>query len=403
MNKGVFYAWIAFLCLLVLNGFYNFYLQTTEGHYLTGLSDQVPWGIYIAAFAFFVGASAGLVLPLSLIYGFGLEGYKPIGRRAALVAILCVMASVLFVLVDVGSIPRAILVPWVYRNMTSMFNYTSITYILFAGLVAADLYFIIRADIVKIARNSSGIKRAFYRILALGSTNLSEERIAFDKKIAKWLAIIALPFALWMLHAPHGSIFANIKAREYWHTPLLPPYFAASALVSGTAIMILLTIVTSKINKRELLSKETLAHYGKLLAFFITVDIYFEFFDISTLLYAHKPAAMEAWRAVTGPYTPLFLLQTVGMVVALGILLFKQGRTTLGLSVASILSIAAVAAFRWNLVVGGLLPPLMPGFPAPQYTPTGVEISVTVGIVALIMLLYAVSSKVLPIEEPMET
>lgn len=403
MNKGVFYAWIAFLCLLVLNGFYNFYIQTVDGHILTGMSDQVPWGIYIAAFAFFVGASAGSTVVASLIYGFGLRGYKPIGRRAGLVTILCVTAAVTFILVDVGRLPQTMLVPWVNRNMTSMFNYTSLSYIAFSAIVLAELYFVMRADVAKISLDSSGIKRLFYRIIALGSTNLSREKIELDKKLTKVLAIIAFPFALWILHAPHGSIFANIKAREYWHTPLLPPYFAVSALVSGAAIMILLTIVTSKINKRELLSKETLDHFGKLLAFFITVDIFFEFFDITTLLYAHKPAAMEAWHIVTGRYTSVFLLQTMGMVIALGILLFKQGRTTIGLTVASILSISAVAAFRWNLVVGGILPPLMPGFPAPQYTPTGVEISVTVGIVALIMLLYAVSSKVLPIEEPMET
>jgi len=86
-------------------------------------------------------------------------------------------------------------------------------------------------------------------------------------------------------------------------------------------------------------------------------------------------------------------------LVALLILSFKQGRTAKGLFVASTLTILAIAAYRINLIVIGQLSPLYPGIGELHYSPTGTEISIVVGIVTLVMLLYAVFTRVLPMEE----
>lgn len=283
------------------------------------------------------------------------------------------MAAVLFLMVDVGNPLKMILIPWYLRNLTSIFFYTSLTYYLFGLLLLMELYYT-----VKITR---------------GSTNKR------DRKMAKWLAIIAVPFALWVLHAPHGAIFAFIKAREYWHTPLLPPHFAAAALVTGTALMILVAIVTSNIKMRALVSEETLGHMGKLLAFFIAVTLFFDFFDILVLKYTETLSEIEVWSLLAGRYAPLFALNIGGLLVALLILLFKQGRTTKGLTIASVLAIAGIAAYRYNLTVVGLLVPLLPALPEIHYSPTVVETLLTVGLIALAILLYVVLTRILPMEE----
>jgi molybdopterin-containing oxidoreductase family membrane subunit len=333
----------------------------------------VPWGIYISAFAFFVGASAGATMVGLMIHAFERDDYKPIGTRAILISLLCIFAATLFIMADVGNPLRTLKVPWILRNPNSLFLLSSTSYYIFMALLLAELYYAI-----KIIRGKAGDK---------------------DKKIAKWLGIIAVPYALWVVHAFTGSIFGVIKSREYWNTPLVPAHFVSSALATGVAIVILVTILTSKITKRELVDRETLDHMGKLLAFFLVVTIFFDFFDSLVLSYSEIPEGIEAWRLLTGKYAPLFVLTIGGMFVALLILLFKQGRTIKGLSVASSLTLVAIAAYRYNLVIVGQLVPLLPGIPEIHYSPTGIEISVTVGIVALVMLLYTVLTKVLPMEE----
>lgn len=339
-----------------------------------GTTRDVPWGIFMAGFAFFVGASAGATIVGLMIHAFGRHDYIQLGIPALLVGLLSLMAAVLFIMVDIPiiNLPIMILIPWLLRNLTSMFVYTSTTYYLFGLILLAELYFA-----VKIKRGSA--------------SNM-------DKKIAKWLAIIAVPFALCVLHAPHGALFAVIKAREYWNTPLLPPHFAIAALSTGTAIMIIIAIATPKISKRGLVEKETLAHLGKLLALFIAVTIFFDFFDILVLTYSETPSRMEAWRLLIGRYAPLFSLNIGGLFVGMLIILFKQGRNIKGLFVASSLTLAGIAAYRYNLVIVGQLVPLSPGKEI-HYSPTTVEISITVGIVGLIMFLYTVLSRVLSLEE----
>lgn len=373
MSRAGFYTWVGILGLLVALGMWAFIRQTIEGHILTGSSDLVPWGIYISGFVFFVGASAGATIVGLMIHAFGRDDYKPMGTRALLVGLFSLMAAVLFILADVGNVLRAALMPWVWRNPTSMFFYTATTYYIFGLILVAELYYA-----VKIVRGRAADK---------------------EKKIAKWLAIIAVPFALWVLHAPHGALFGVIKAREYWNSPLIPPHFAIAALVTGTAIIILMAIVTSKVTNRELVGQKTLGHMGKLLAFFITVTLFFDFFEILTLNYSATPGGMEAWGLLTGKYAGLFVLNLGGLFVALLILLFKGWRTIKGLFVASSLAIVGVAAYRYIFVQVGQQVPLLPGLPEIQYSPTGIEVAVTVGIVALALLLYTVLTRVLPMEE----
>jgi molybdopterin-containing oxidoreductase family membrane subunit len=279
---------------------------------------------------------------------------------------------------DVGNPIRAGLLPAVLRNPTSMLVYTSMTYAGFAALMLSELYFA-----VKITRmGGAGSHR--------------------DEKMAKVLAIGALLFALMVVHAPHGALFAFLKAREMWNTPLLPPHFVAVALASGLSLMIFISILTAKITKRELVSKETLSHMGGLLAFFLGITLFMDFFDYLVMSYSGKPGGLEIWHFLTGRYLPFFLINTIGMFIAMAILLFKRGRSITGLLIASSVTMIAIMAYRINLIIVAQIPPLFPGTGEIYYIPTVPEMAVVAGIVALIIFLYLVLTRVLPMEETIQ-
>jgi molybdopterin-containing oxidoreductase family membrane subunit len=370
-GKG-FYVYLGVLLLIILLAGVNWFHMILVGAGVTDSSDFVPWGIFIVGFVFFVGASAGATIIGLMIYAFDRTDYKALGIRAIIFGLLSLVAAVLNLLGDVGVPWRTLLIPWVLRNMTSMLIYTTSTYMLFFMLLSAELYFALR--------------------IVLGS---KEE---FDKTMAKWLAIVAVPFALVVLHAPHGALFAVVKAREYWHSALLPAHFAVSAMVTGTALMILITIVTSTVDKRQLVKTDTLVHMGKLLAFFITVNIFFDFFDIFVLKYSEEIEGIEAWELLTSRFMPMFLWNFVGLFGGLFVLLSKKGKTIKGLSVASCLTVTGIIAYRYYLIVVAQIVPLQPGLPEVYYYPTFTEWSISAGIVALILFLYAVLTKLLPME-----
>ena len=370
------HAFLTLLLIIAAWGGYNFVLiMFVKGVGITGSSDLVPWGVFIVGFVFCVGTSAGASIIGLLISGFGREDYKPLGTRAILVGILSLMSAVLFLLADVGNPFRTMLLPAVIRNPTSALVYTSMTYVLFGALLLGELYYAVKITL------SGGV----------GSD--------MEEKIAKVLAILALLFALMVVHAPHGALFAFVSAREMWNTPLLPPHFVVVALASGTAVMILVAIITSKINKSELVGPETLSHMGQLLALFIIITLFLDFFDFVVMIYAGKPAGLEIWHLLTGRFAPLFIINTAGLFVAMLILLFKRGRTIKGLSMASSLTVIAVIAYRFNLIIVAQTPPLFPGIGEIYYMPTAPEMAVVAGIIAWALFLYIVLIKVLPMEE----
>jgi molybdopterin-containing oxidoreductase family membrane subunit len=184
-----------------------------------------------------------------------------------------------------------------------------------------------------------------------------------------------------------------------WNTPLLPPHFVVVALASGTAVMILVAIITSKINKSELVGLETLNHMGQLLALFIIITLFLDFFDFLVMIYAGKPAGIEIWHLLTGRFAPLFIINTAGLFAAMLILVFKRGRTIKGLSIASSLTVIAIIAYRFDLIIVAQTPPLFPGIGEIYYIPTVPEMAVAAGIIALALFLYIVLTKVLPMEE----
>jgi Ni/Fe-hydrogenase subunit HybB-like protein len=375
-TSRAFYVFITLMFIIAVWGGYNWVrIMFIDGVGITGSSDFVPWGVYIIGFVFFVGASAGASMIGLLIHGFGREDYKPLGTRAILVGFLSLMAAVLFLMSDVGNPFRAMLLPAVLRNTTSMLVYTSMTYAGFAALMLGELYYA-----VQITRRGG-----------VGSH--------MQEKMAKVLAILALLFALMVVHAPHGALFAFITAREMWNTPLLPPHFVVVAIASGTSIMILVAIITSKIDKRELVSMSTLIHMGKLLALFLIITLFLDFFDFLVMNYSGKPAGKEIWHLLTGRFAPLFIINTAGMFVAMLILIFKWGRTIKGLFIASALTVIAIVAYRIDLVVVAQTPPLFPGIGEVYYIPTAPEMAVVAGIIALAIFLYTVLTKVLPMEE----
>ncbi len=164
--------------------------------------------------------------------------------------------------------------------------------------------------------------------------------------------------------------------------------------------MTLVAITGSAASGKRLVGRETLSHMGILLAFFIALSAFFDLFDFIVFSYSDTITGNTALHFLSSDHLPVSIVHVGGYVLALSILLFKRGRETPWLTVAAVVAIVAVAAYRYNLTIVGQAPPLLPFLEEAQYAPTWVEGSIAGGIVAVVVLGYSVLTRLLPMEEP---
>jgi molybdopterin-containing oxidoreductase family membrane subunit len=372
-----FYIFCLILLIIAVLGLGGAVNAIAEGHHQSNMSDMVPWGVFISGLAFFIGLSAGATMVGLLIHGFGREDYHPVGTRAILIGLMSIFAAMGCVMMDVGNPFRAMKIPFLLRNESSMFFISSSSYMGFMTILVAEL-----VSTVQVTRGKASSR---------------------GKKIAKILGIIAVPYALIVVHSFTGTIFGVVKAREMWNTPLLPVHFVTAALASGFALVILITIITSWVNRKDLVSRETYNHMGIMLCFFLIATVFLDTFDYLILSYSGTEEGLETWHLLTGRYLPTFLINMVGLYAAFAIVSFKKYRTPRGLLYASSITIIAIAAYRINLISIGQLVPLYHELGEIEYVPNIHEIAPFIGLIAILMFFYTVLTKVLPMEDRVHT
>ena len=99
---GVFFSMFA----LFLFGIYGLYKQIADGHEVTGMRDNVVWGIYIVNFIFFMGLSYAGALISGILHLFKSDWRGPIIRMAELITIIALVIGPVFILFCIGRLER---------------------------------------------------------------------------------------------------------------------------------------------------------------------------------------------------------------------------------------------------------------------------------------------------------
>ena len=359
--------WYSLLIIILLIGIYGVVNQIVQGHSVTGISKQIPWGVYVAAFTFFIGISTGSTLIGFIIHVFNIKELKPIELRAVTVGLITLVGAILFVMLDVGNPIRMMKVPFLMRNFTSVFLYSSLSYYVF-GL----LLFLLFLGLTKLKKDPENDKL---------------------KRRVRLMSIIAFPMAMIIVLVPDGALFSFVKAREFWNRPLLLPHFANAALVSSLAVMVIIGFISQKIDKVEILNQSARNLLRILLIFLVAGVLFLDLFDILVLRYSEKPEGVEAWKLLTTTHLYFFILNIVGMFIALLLLLSKAGKQFSTMVFAAVLIVFAISAYRYNLIIVGQEIPLFEGIEVLKYNITLTELAICAGITSLIILAYQVVVK----------
>jgi len=368
---GAFFI-AALLALLGLGA--AFYMEH-HGHVVTGMDNNVVWGMPHVFAVFLIVAASGALNVASKGSVFGLVAYKPLARLSALMAMALLVGGLSVLVLDLGR-PDRLIVAMTSYNFKSIFAWNIFLY---TGLLV---------------------------VAAVYLWTMMERRMNGYTKMAGIAAF------LWRLTLTTGTglIFGFLVARQAYDAAIMAPMFIAMSFAYGLSVFLLVMLGLYEGDGRHV-GGYIVNRMGKLLGIFVAAVLYFSFVYHAANLYAPEHHGVERFILVDGG--PITLLFWIGHVVVGGIvplaLLFPLGDSRLGrgrVSLASALAILGGFAHIYVIIVGGQSYPLMmfPGWEVSSSFADGVitdyraslpEVMLGLGGISIAALIILVGTKVL--------
>ena len=361
--------WVAFLLTLAGIGLFFYLRQLDYGLGITGMSRDVSWGLYIAQFTFLVGIAASAVM---LVLPYYLHDYKAFGKITILgefLAVSAVIMCIIFVFIDLGQPARVM----------NVLLYPSPTSILFWDMIVLNVYLLLN--------------------LVTGWTVLGCDRKGIPPPAwVKPLIILSIPWAI-SIHTVTAFIYAGLPGRGFWLTAIMAPRFLASAFASGPALLILFCLILKRFTRFDA-GEKAIQTLAKIVAYALATSIFFVLVELFTAFYSQIPGHMQhlkyLFAGLDGHNTIAHWMGVSALTAVAAFVLLIIPRTR---KREPLLAVACCFVFLslWiekglGLVVTGFVPSPLEAIP--DYTPTGPEVAITVGVLALGLLLITMFYKI---------
>ena len=353
--------------ILIGLGVYSFFTLEHEGHWLTGMNNQVVWGVPHMFAIFLIIAASGVLNIASISSVFNIKIYKPLARLSALLAIALLTGGLIVLVLDLGR-PERLIVAMTTFNFKSIFAWNIFLYSGFVVIAALYLWMMFEARYNKFSQKVGTFAFIWRVILTTGT----------------------------------GSIFGFLVAKEAYNGAILAPLFIALSLLLGTAIFYKVLFWMNK-GLNIPLGSEIILRFRKLLIYFTFAVFYLTILSHLTNLYATKHHEYEFFLLFSGNiYTVLFWIGQIliGTFIPLLILYSKNFSTTkMGLLISSALIILGGFFQLYVIIISGQAFPLdlFPGYTESSsfqdgiispYTPSMYEFMLGLGGIGISALIY---------------
>jgi len=356
--------------LFVLLGIAAGLHSIVAGHEHTfGVTRDVPWGLLIAAYVFFVVTSTGLCIVSSVGHVFGFKSFNPIAKRAVFLAIATIISGFLVIGFEIENSWRMPVGNVIGANITSN--------IWWMGTLYGAYLFCMMVEFVFLQKN--------------------------NHKVATMFGLSGLLIGV-AAHSNLGAVFGLLNGREFWHGPYMPIYFITSAAMSGCVAVIFFTYLAYKANNWKMSDdlKASMTNVAKLGALLMSIIIFFTTWKMITGVTGHPPGKYEAMETlISGSYALNFWGGEVllGMLLPFAIILGTRGRNMTALFVASVAGMVGIFFMRYDLVVVGQLVPHFHGMGLVdyphlfEYMPSLHEFAITAGGLGLCTMLFLMGER----------
>jgi molybdopterin-containing oxidoreductase family membrane subunit len=362
-----------------VGGLAAFYMEH-NGHWVTGMNNQIVWGMPHVFAVFLIVAASGALNVASIGSVFNKKIYKPLAPLSGLLAIALLIGGLLVLVLDLGR-PERLIVAMTTYNFKSIFAWNIILYNGFIAIVAIYLWTIM------------------------------------DRKVNRYYKTAGMAAFIWrlILTMGTGSIFGFLVARQGYDAAIMAPWFIIMSFGFGMAIYILVLMDAFRRDQRPL-GDAVMLRLKNLLGIFVAANLFFMVIYHLTNLYGTENHAFEAFILLEGGiYTVMFWVGQVlvGGLLPLAILFHPAlGMQRSWLTAASLMVILGGLATMYVIIIGGQAFPmsLFPdktiidtgfydgvGGAIAAYTPSLPEVLLGIGGVSVALIITVIGMRMLKI------
>ncbi|MEW8459628.1 MAG: NrfD/PsrC family molybdoenzyme membrane anchor subunit [Candidatus Thiodiazotropha endolucinida] len=372
-----FWMGLALLGAFIAVGLGAAYFMEHQGHWVTGMSNQIVWGLPHVFAIFLIVAASGALNVGSIGSVFGGPLYKPLGRFSGLLAIGLLVGGLMVLVLDLGR-PDRLIVAMTEYNFKSIFAWNVILYSGFIAIVAVYLWAMIDRGMERFKR-PLGFAAFFWRIALTTGT---------------------------------GSIFGFLVAREAYDAAIMAPMFVIMSFSYGLAFFII-TLIAAYMWGDRVLGDLRLTRLKNLLGVFVGAVLYFVLAYNLTNLYATQHHGIERFILLDGGiYTVMFWIGQIliGSIIPLFLIYspaFEKSRWAIAAASVAVLIggffqiyiiVIAGQAYPMNLFPGKEV--IESGFfdgQVANYIPTFPEAALGVAGIAVALALVAIGARIIKV------
>lgn len=397
------YAWIIFLIAVFGWGVYAFIQQVTKGHEVTGMRDNVVWGIYIVNFIFFMGVSYAGALISGTLHLFKTAWRKPVIRMAEFITIISLLIGPCYILLCIGRLDKLHYLVLFGRIQSPItWDVIAISTDIFGCLIF--LYLALLRDLANM-RDFEELqlpkwRKKLYKVLALGYTGTEEQKKRLERA-TDIMAAMVIAIAI-IVYSVLAWIF-SVTLQPGWHSTIFGPYFVIAAVYSGSAVLIIAMWAFRKVYHLEAyITKKHFVAVGVIMLVLAAFFGYFTFSDYLTKWYgSEKNDELLIQLLFQEFYWPFIISNYIGVLLPLLVVGIAKFRTIPNITITAVVVVIALWLNRYLIVVPTLQSPYLPIQDSRAewsiYSSTWVEWGLTAAGIALFCLLFTIASKFVPI------
>lgn len=342
------------------------YAQVVGHHHAFANTREMPWGMLIGVYAYLAIISTGLCLMAAICHAFHIQRLLPLTNRMVWLSIIVLLGAFTVIGLEIENPWRMPVYLITHSNVTSNIWWMGTLYGLAVGLLMLEFTLIFTGRLR--AAVFFGMAGAVAEVLA--NTNL-------------------------------GSVFASLAARPLWYGSQLPIFFLASALLSGSAAVILFSHYGHVLQRRAV-SVETalgLRLIGKFMAVMLFLISLATTWKYVNAYCGTDDLRIAADALIRGPLSTSFWGFEIGLGLVMPFLLLILSRfnSPQALSLAALMVLVGQFFSRYNLVVGGVMVPQYLGYDdLPQYwsyAPTTAEYLLVIGGLGVVGFGFVIGEK----------
>ena len=372
----VFPFWLAILGVGIVFGLVGAYQVFTYGLQVTGLSNQVPWGLWITIDLTAIALGGSAFVFGVIVFLLRSKRFEIVGKLAVLLGFMGYSTAGMVLLFDLGQ-PLRFWHPVVFWQPHSLLWEITMCVVLYLTVLLAELVPIILEHPI-FTGHPLLTRFPFLRKVSNAAITVAHWLHGF----APVLAIIGLTLSL--LHqASLGATYSVLSGRGLWFNQSAPVQFVLSAMGGGISLLFFLSVVVFRMMRPGLVKDDVLYDVARLAGGIVLLCIYIRIWDWAVSNYYSFDVEVSLQTQMLNSITPYSVSFWVGQVLfalipGITLLMAKRVRNFRVLMLMAILPAFCTALVRWNYNFSGLIAwitydPFTPTVILNSYTPTWQE------------------------------